>query len=280
MALLVKNLSKSFRRRDAGNLPVLDHINFEIKDGEFVCILGPTGCGKSTLLAILSGLEKPDEGQIIIDGRNIDSTSSERILLFQEPALFPWLTVLENVEFVLKRKGLSRQEIKNKSLEILRKVHLGRFINAYTHELSTGMKQRVAIARALVSNPKILLMDEPFSLVDEQTRILLHLELQEIWQETKKTILFVTGSVEEAVCLADRLYIFSKRPSRIIKEYIINYPHPRREADRGLVNLQNEIMEILRCEIEKVAKEEIGIEYTLSKDGILCPIDRNLGSNI
>ncbi|MEW6009394.1 MAG: ABC transporter ATP-binding protein [Candidatus Omnitrophota bacterium] len=280
MALLVKNLSKSFWRRDVGDLQVLSGIDLEVEDGEFVCILGPTGCGKSTFLNIIAGLEQPDAGEVWIDDRKAQGLSRDRMLLFQEPSLFPWLTVLENVEFALKFKNISKQEIKQHSLEILKKVHLGRFINAFPHELSTGMKQRVAIARALVSNPKILLMDEPFGLVDGQTRILLHLELQEIWQETKKTILFVTGSVEEAVCLADKLYVFSKRPGRIIKKYQIDYPRPRRETDKNLIDLENNIMQLLSCEIEKVVKEEVDIEYTISKDGVLCPIDRNLGSNI
>lgn len=280
MALVIKNLSKSFVRRGVGELRVLEDIDLDVQDGEFVCILGPTGCGKSTLLNIIAGLEQPDSGELLIDGEKTQGLSPDRMLLFQEPSLFPWLTVLENVEFALKFKNVAKQEIKQRSLEILKKVHLGRFINAFPHELSTGMKQRVAIARALVGNPKILLMDEPFGLVDEQTRILLHLELQEIWQETKKTVLFITGSVGEAVCLADKLYVFSKRPGRIIKKYQIDYPRPRRETDKNLIDLENNIMQILSCEIEKVVKEEVDIEYTISKDGILCPIDRNLGSNI
>lgn len=274
MSLKIENISKSFWRKDVGEFYVLKDINLEIKDGEFICILGPTGCGKSTLLKIIAGLEKQDSGRILFDNHN------EIAFVFQEPVLFPWLTVLENVEFALKAKRISKEQKHKISLDYLKRVHLGRFINAYPHELSTGMKQRVAIARALAIEAKILLMDEPFTFVDEQTRLLFHYELQEIWQETHKTIIFVTSSVEEATCLADRLYLFSSRPGRILKEYKIDYPRPRRDTDEFLVKLQNTILDILGCEIEKIVKEEIDIEYVLKKDGVLCPVDRNLGSNI
>lgn len=280
MALKVENLSKSFFRKDIGKIPVLDDISFEVKDGEFACVVGPSGCGKSTLLNIIAGLIKPDKGSVCVDGSCVFKPSSERAIIFQEPTLFPWMTILENVLFSLKLKTLKRQEKQEIAINFLKKVHLGKFINAYPHELSSGMKQRVAIARALAMDPEIFLMDEPFGLVDDQTRFMLHYEIQQIFNEAKKTVLFVTSSIEEAVCLSDKLFVFSGRPGKILYEQLVNFPHPRRETDPKLAFLQDNISRILEKEFEKVAKEEMDIEYVITKDGVLVPFDRNLGSNI
>lgn len=280
MGLRVESLNKNFWRKDIGEIQVLSDISFEVKDGEFACVIGPSGCGKSTLLNIIGGLIKPDNGSIYVDGSCVFEPSSERVIIFQEPMLFPWMTVLENVLFSLKHKLLKKQDKQETAIGFLKKVHLGKFINAYPHELSAGMKQRVAIARALAMDPKIMLMDEPFSLVDDQTRFMLHYEIQQILKENKKTVLFVTSSIEEAVCLADKLLIFSARPGKILSEQSINFPHPRRETDPRLVFLQDSISTVLEKEFEKVAKEEMDIEYVLTKSGVLVPFDRNLGSNI
>ena len=280
MGLKVENLSKSFWRRDVGKISVLEDINLEVKDGEFACIIGPSGSGKSALLNIIAGLLKPGQGSIYVDGRCVCEPSPERAMLFQEPILFPWLTVLENVLFVLKAKPLKNQEKQEIALNFLKKVHLGKFINALPHELSTGMKQRAAIARALAMDPKILLMDEPFGLVDDQTRLMLHYEIQQIFSETHKTVLFSTSSIEEAVCLADKLFILSSRPGRILSERVIEFSRPRRETDPHLAFLEDEIRTVLEREFEKTAREEIDIEYVLQKNGLLVPFDRDLGSNI
>lgn len=280
MGLKVESLNKSFWRKDVGGLPVLKDINLEVKDGEFACVIGPSGCGKSTLLNIIGGLIKPDGGSVCVDGSCVFEPSSERVIIFQEPTLFPWLTVLENVLFSLKSKPIKKQDKQEIAISFLKKVHLGKFINAFPHELSAGMKQRVAIARALAMDPKILLMDEPFSQVDDQTRFMLHYEIQQIFKETKKTVLFVTSSIEEAVCLADKLFILSARPGRILSEQSVDFSHPRRETDPQLGILQDTISTVLEKEFEKVAKEEMDIEYILTKSGVLVPVDRNLGSNI
>lgn len=280
MGLKVQNLVKSFWRKEVGTIPVLNNISLEVKDGEFACVVGPSGCGKSTLLSIIAGLTKPDAGNVCVNDSCVFEPSSERVILFQEPTLFPWMTVLENVIFSLKAKSLKKQNKQDIAIGVLKKVHLGKFINAFPHELSSGMKQRVAIARALAMDPKILLMDEPFSLVDDQTRFMLHYEIQAILKETQKTVLFVTSSIEEAVCLADKLFVFSSRPAAIISEHSINFPRPRRETEPQLIFLQDHIGTILEKEFEKVAKEEMDIEYVLTKSGVLVPFDRNLGSNI
>lgn len=280
MKVVIENVSKKFKRPDVGEIQILDNINFTIEEGEFVCLLGPSGSGKSTLLNIIAGLDFPDSGQVIVNGEPVKKPGVDRVVIFQEAALFPWLTVLENVEFGLKMKNVSKEERRSKALEYIKMVHLGRFVNAYPHELSGGMKQRASIARALVMDPKMLLMDEPFGSLDAQTRNLLEVELQEIWSKTHKTIFFVTHNLREAVCLGDKVYLISARPGHIKSVYKIDVSRPRKEGDPNLIHLQDKIMDCLREEIEKVVRQEIDLDYVLSKDGILCPVDRNLGSNI
>ena len=280
MGLKVENLSISFWRKDVGKIPVIEDVSFEVKEGEFACVVGPSGCGKSTILNIIAGLIKPDKGTVCVNDSCVYEPSSDRVIIFQEPTLFPWMTVLENAIFSLKVKPIKKKEKQDIAISFLKKVHLGKFINAFPHELSAGMKQRVAIARALAMDPKILLMDEPFSRVDDQTRFMLHYEIQQILKETRKTVLFVTSSIGEAVCLADKLFVFSARPGRVLAEYRANFPHPRRETDPQLGFLQDNISIVLEKEFEKVAKEEMDIEYVLTKSGVLVPFDRNLGSNI
>ena len=271
MGVLIEEIAKTYCQNRRGIVHALDNINLAINEGEFICFLGPSGCGKSTLLNIVAGLEKPNQGQVKVDGQVVKGASPERVVVFQEAALFPWLTVIENVEFGLKMAGMKKRERGEIAFNNLQMVHLSHFSNSYPHELSGGMKQRVAIARALSMNPKILLMDEPFAALDAQTRSLLHRELQEIWFQTKKTIIFVTHNVAEAVCLADRIFLFTARPGQIKKEFKVDIPRVREEGDLAVTCLQNQIMELLREEIEKVAKEEIGFNYQAASEKVLIP---------
>jgi NitT/TauT family transport system ATP-binding protein len=225
--LSVRQVGKSYRTKD-GAVRALDGISLDVAEGEFVCLLGPSGCGKSTLLNIIAGLEAADEGEVIADGTRIAQPGRDRMMMFQESALFPWLNVRKNVLFGLKLKpNLRRKERVEVADFYLKLVGLEKFQRAYVHELSGGMKQRVALARALAPNPKVLLMDEPFAALDALTREQLYGDLQRIWQERQKTIIFVTHNVREAVCLGDRVVLFSPHPGRIRQEFKIDLPRPR-----------------------------------------------------
>ena len=256
MKLQIKGVSKTFYARD-NRLTALEDISIEVKQGEFVCIIGPSGCGKSTLLNIIAGLEKPDKGEVLIDGHLVEIPGPDRVVMFQDDALFPWLNVLGNIEFGMKMKATPKERRRAIALEFLRMVHLSAFKHSCIHELSGGMKQRVALARALAINPDLLLMDEPFGSLDAQTREILHAELQEIWSLTEKTIIFITHNVREAVCLGDRVLVCSARPGKIKKEIRIDLPRPRRLGSLELIKVSNLIMQELRNEIETVLKEEL-----------------------
>ncbi len=277
--LEIIQVGKTFTKNQK-DLEVLFNINLRVPEGEFISLLGPSGCGKSTLLNMVAGLDKPSSGTITISGKHVTGPGTDRVVVFQEAALFPWLTVLDNVCFGLKRLGLSKTETKQKASMTLKKVHLSKFLQAYPHELSGGMRQRVAIARALVMDPQILLMDEPFGALDEQTRLMLQKELEDIYLETKKTILFVTHNIREAVLLSDRIIVLGTRPGRIIKDLRVRAARPRQHNDSNLIYLENKIMDILQVEIEKVAKEELDDDYTLTKDSFPWDPDRDLGSGI
>jgi len=248
--LEAKNIIKYFSH-DSHNLKALGGINLKIESGDFVCLVGPSGCGKSTFLRIVAGLEKPDEGQILFDGHPVTETGPERIMVFQEGALFPWLKVQDNVEFGLKMAGISKEERAKISHRYLDMMQLTKFADSYTYQLSTGMKQRVAIARALVMDPDVLLMDEPFAALDPQTRDLLLVEMQLIWEKTKKTILFVTHNVAEAAVLGTKVVVFSNRPSIIKKEFRNDSPRPRTTEDEFLKKFQQDILLELRPEVKK-----------------------------
>ncbi len=248
--LEAKNIVKYFSH-DSHKLEALGGINLKVEAGDFVCLVGPSGCGKSTFLRIIAGLEKPDEGQIVFDGHPVTETSPERIMVFQEGALFPWLKVQDNVEFGLKMAGIPKEERAKISNRYLDMMQLTKFADSYTYQLSTGMKQRVAIARALVMDPDVLLMDEPFAALDAQTRDLLLVEMQLIWEKTKKTILFVTHNVAEATVLGNKIAVFSNRPSIIKKEFENNFPRPRVTEDESLLKLQQDVLAELRPEVKK-----------------------------
>jgi len=225
--LVVDHVSKWFRTRRA-TVHALDDVSLQVREGEFICLVGPSGCGKSTLLNIIAGLELPDSGQVIADGKPVTGPGRERMMMFQEPALFPWLDVMDNLMFGLKLKSnLSNKERREVAHFYLRLVGLEKFVHANIHELSGGMKQRVALARALAPNPRVLLMDEPFAALDALTREQLYGDIQEIWQKRRKTIVFVTHNVREAACLGDRVVLFSPHPGRIREEFQVDLPRPR-----------------------------------------------------
>ncbi|BBH23018.1 nitrate/sulfonate/bicarbonate ABC transporter ATP-binding protein [Paenibacillus baekrokdamisoli] len=276
----IQGVSKTFKQRDGGQFTAIEDISITIRKGEFLSILGPSGCGKSTLLNLVAGLEQVETGTVEVLGRKITAPGPDRIVVFQEHALFPWLTVLDNVAFGLKQRGVRKKERHALAMEQIKLVHLGKFANRYPHELSGGMKQRVAIARALVMDPEILLMDEPFAALDEQTRLLLHQELEDIWMKTGKTILFITHNIREAVLLSDRVLVMSTRPGRIKKEYPIQAARPRNSGDSVLHHIESRIMETLADELEKVAREEYGSEYILEKSHLSVSVASNLGDRI
>ncbi|MGE5609310.1 MAG: ABC transporter ATP-binding protein, partial [Bacillota bacterium] len=222
--LELRAITKNFNGSD---VPVLKDVSLTIRPGEFMVVVGPSGCGKTTLLNLAAGMVKADAGQVVLDGQPVDGPGPDRTLVFQDHGLFPWLTAAQNIGFGLRMAGVSRPERRDLVLEALQRVHLAGSADKLVHELSGGMKQRVAIARALVMDPAVLLMDEPFAAVDAQTRTLLHAQLQELWIETKKTILFVTHSVGEAVRLADRIIVLSAHPGRIRREIRVQLSHPR-----------------------------------------------------
>lgn len=262
MKLELKNLSKSFVSKN-GTVEVFNDINLEIMNGEFICLLGPSGCGKSTLINVIAGLEHATEGSAVLNGKVILEPGPDKVMMFQEPALFPWLKVIDNVEFGLLLEGGNKKEVRNTALEMLDKVRLSKFKDAYLHQLSGGMKQRVALARCLSMNSDVLLMDEPFSALDSQTRFILQMELQRIWLETKKTIIFVTHSVEEAVLLADRVVLMASAPSGIKEVFDIGLPRPRKVEALEVMSISREILKSLKEEVEKVAKAEFDTNWHL-----------------
>jgi NitT/TauT family transport system ATP-binding protein len=253
--LVVEGVSKTFRTTQ-GQLHALDNVSLNVREGEFVCLVGPSGCGKSTLLNIIAGLEKPDQGQVLADGKPVTGPASERLMMFQESALFPWLDVLGNVLFGLKLKPrLNNKERREVAMFYLRLVGLERFMYSSIHELSGGMKQRVALARALAPNPRVLLMDEPFASLDALTREQLYGDLQDIWQKRRKTIIFVTHNVREAACLGDRVELFSPHPGRIQERFDIDLPRPRDINTVELVKYASEITRALKRHLAAATSE-------------------------
>jgi NitT/TauT family transport system ATP-binding protein len=244
--LVLEHVSKWFRTRTL-TVHALDDVTLRIAEGEFVCLVGPSGCGKSTLLNIIAGLERPDRGLVQANGETIVGPGPHRLVMFQEASLFPWLTVLGNVLFGLKlSNGLSAAERREKAEYFLELVGLKRFMHSNVHELSGGMKQRVALARALAPNPSVLLMDEPFGALDALTREQLYGDIQRIWSQHRKTIVFVTHNVREAVCLGDRVILFSPNPGRIREEFAIPLPRPRDINSVDLARYSTEITRVLK----------------------------------
>ncbi len=281
----LENVSVRFDTRQ-GQPAALENVSLSIQAGEFVCLVGPSGCGKSTLLNIMAGLLAADEGQAFKDGAPITKAGPDRAVIFQEAALFPWLTAVQNVEFALKTVR-NRKVRRERALEQLQMVHLSRFAHSYPHELSGGMRQRVAIARALALDPDVLLMDEPFAALDAQTRDLLIEEVQRIWLETRKTVVFVTHNVLEAVTLGDRVICMGARPGCIKQELNITLERPRAVEDPDTARFAQRILANLKDEIAKIVREEsdyVEAERARGRDGdpnrVLYPNAGTMGDGI
>ncbi|MEF2246329.1 ABC transporter ATP-binding protein [Paenibacillus sp. IITD108] len=252
----VENVSKVYE----GNPPVetLSSIHLTIEDGEFVTILGPSGCGKSTLLEILAGLQTPSSGIVTFDGVPFKGPDKRRGVVFQDPSLYPWRTIARNVELGLEIRGDNKKQRRETVMQVLELVGLGGFENKYPHQLSGGMRQRAGIARALANRPEVLLMDEPFGAVDHLTRLQLQDDLLRIWEEEKKTVVFVTHDVSEAVFLADRVVLISPRPGKVAAQFKITQPRPRRRDDLQLHEIQTQIY----AAIHDVKTQE-NLEFTI-----------------
>src|SRR5438132_2783960 len=256
--LSVRGVAKSYRNARGTVISACADVTFDVAPGEFVCLLGPSGCGKSTCLGLIAGLDRPDQGEIFMDGKAITGSGPDRAMLFQEPALFPWMTVLGNVEFALRMIGIPKPDRRDRAMFWLAKVHLSRFAGAQPHELSGGMKQRAALARALACDPEILLADEPFAALDAQTREILQSELQRVWSESGKTCVFVTHNVREAAFLADRVLLMSAPPGSVVEDRDVSVSRPREFDDPRLAPVIADIHGHLVKEVEKVVTREIG----------------------
>lgn len=265
--LRIINVHKTFpakkikgEKQQADDFVAVDNLSLDVKTGEFLAIVGPSGCGKSTLLDLLAGLTTPTSGQMTIDDKPITGPALDRGIVFQQYALFPWLTTLENIEFGLEAKGVNNTERRKTARHFLQLVGLSDFEHHYPAELSGGMKQRVAIARSLAYDPEVLLMDEPFAALDAQTRETLQAELLRIWQQTGKTIIFITHSIDEAIYLGQRIAIMTSRPGRI--KQIIDVPASLRSKHEDVRSraefgqLRHQIWTLLREEVLKAQQQE------------------------
>jgi ABC-type nitrate/sulfonate/bicarbonate transport system ATPase subunit len=256
-ALKIDRVSRTFPARH-GHAPMraLEPIDLSVGNNDFVAILGPSGCGKSTLLRIVAGLDRPTSGRVILDGRDVTGPGADRGMVFQSYTLFPWLTVRDNIAFGLRERGLSQAERSRIASGFINQVGLSGFESHWPKQLSGGMQQRTAIARALANNPKILLLDEPFGALDNQTRALMQEMLLEIWERDQKTVLFVTHDIEEAIFLGSRVIVMSARPGRIKIEIAIDLPHPRSyriKTTPEFVRLKERLVEEIRTEALKSA---------------------------
>jgi len=249
-----RNVNLTFRPANRAPVRALQGFDIDIREGEFLSIVGPSGCGKSTFLNVLLGLLKPDSGDLSMHGRRIAGPGTDRAMVFQEFGLLPWRTVQHNVELGLELKGVASGERRTLSRRFIELVGLVGFEQHYPHELSGGMKQRVGLARALATDPEVLLMDEPFAALDAQTRDLMQVELLRIWQETRKTVLFVTHQIDEAIYLSDRVMVMSKRPGHAKKIFAIELPRPRDYEMRVTPEFN-----ALKLEIWQMLKDEISV---------------------
>jgi NitT/TauT family transport system ATP-binding protein len=250
--LQIRDLNQSFPRDDRSELTVLEHLSFEVRDKEFVCILGSSGCGKTTLLRLIAGLDEARSGSIILDGEEIKGPSPKVGFVFQEYSLFPWRRVIDNIAFGLEMKGMGREERYRIAEQYLDLVNLTQFRNSYPSELSGGMRQRVAVARALALNQVLLLMDEPFGALDAQTRNMLQQELLGIWEKTRKTVVFITHSVDEAVFLSDRIIVLTPRPGRICRIFPVELPRPRDRTSMEFGQVRRDVLDLINqnCSIQ------------------------------
>jgi NitT/TauT family transport system ATP-binding protein len=253
--LEVRDLVKTRRSTTGTELTAVDHVSFQVREGEFVCLLGPSGSGKTSILNVLAGLERPTSGSALLDGTPITAPGPDRAVLFQEPALFPWLSVAGNVELALKLIDVPADQRRERANAWLTNVGLERFADVQPHELSAGMRQRAALARALACEPDVLLGDEPFGALDAQARELLQDEVQRVWVERdgRTTFVFVTHNVREAALLADRVLVLSAAPGKLIEEVRINAPRPRQLDDVLVARVVSEVHELLMREVDKGA---------------------------
>lgn len=252
----IRGLSKVFSS-DKRRVVALDGFDMDVADGEFVCLLGPSGCGKTTVLRIVAGLEPATGGSVMVHGKQVSSAGPERGMVFQEFALFPWRTVRKNIEFGLEIRGVAEKDRHEISSRLVDLVGLEGFEDSHPDELSGGMRQRVGIARALANEPAVLLMDEPFGSLDAQTRNLMQKELLRIWSATKKTVLFVTHSVDEAVFLADRIMVMTARPGKIREVIPVSLPRPRDRTSAEFIAVRGKVLAELDEEFEKARKTEL-----------------------
>lgn len=243
-AIVLRGLSKTYRTRDHGDVFALQPTTLELAAGSFVALVGPSGCGKSTLLKILAGIQKPSTGEALIHGQPVGAARGDVGVVMQSPVLFPWRSILQNVMLPVNVLGLDAARHRSAAMEMLKLVELEGFERRYPRELSGGMQQRAAIARALVTDPKLLLMDEPFGALDAMTREHMNVELQRIWMEKKKSVLLITHSIPEAVFLADRVLVMSPRPGRIIEDITIDLPRPRPMSLMGSAEFGRHVAQI------------------------------------
>jgi NitT/TauT family transport system ATP-binding protein len=269
--IVFNNVSKTYLSRSGGGsraIQALLPLDLTIGSGEFLSVIGPSGCGKSTLMNLLAGLEVSDTGSVEVGGRRVTQPGPDRAVVFQEAGLMPWMTVRANVEYGLKLAGVDKETRRERAMKYLRMVHLARFADSLPHQLSGGMRQRVAIARGLALEPAALLMDEPFSALDAQTRDLLHEELQRIWQETGVTVFFVTHNLQEAVYLSDRVLVMTASPGRIKSVIRVPFSRPRRKDSAELSAFAAHLHKDLREEVNRVAEGELDEQW---KDDRVVP---------
>lgn len=238
-------VSKIFTSVDGNEVVALSEMNFKINPGEFISLIGPSGCGKTTLLRLIAGLDKPSSGKILLDGNEIKSTSYERGLVFQNPKLYPWLTIYENIAFGLKARRVFNKD-NNEVVYFIDLIGLRGFEKSYPHHISGGMAQRVALARALINHPKVLLLDEPLGALDAFTRINMQDEIIRIWKERKTTMVMVTHDVDEAIYMSDRIFVMTPRPAKVEKIIEVNLDRPRNRDSSDFINLRNEILRIMK----------------------------------
>jgi NitT/TauT family transport system ATP-binding protein len=259
---------------------ILEDVSFSVAPGEALCLVGPSGGGKSTILNLLAGLVAPTSGRVLWEGKPVDGPARDRAVVFQDAALFPWLTLEQNIAFPLELAGFSKAERLERTEELLRLVHLLKFRGSYAHELSGGMRQRGAIARALATKPRMVLFDEPFAALDGQMRELLQNEVERIVRATGTTMVFVTHQIDEAVRLGDRVLLIGARPGRVLGDVPIDLPRPRRTGDVSAVRLVQSIAAEIRAEVEKVAREEADGAWGSSNSRDGSDPRRHLGGGI
>jgi len=247
-SVTLRGITQTFQRKDNHRLTAIQDLSLTVRDKEFLCIVGPSGCGKTTLLRIIAGLDRATSGEVLLDGKRILGTHPDIGMVFQEYSLFPWRTILDNVTFGLEMRKMDADGRREIGLEYLRLVGLEEFAGSYPFELSGGMRQRVAIARALATEPEVLLMDEPFGALDAQTRNRMQEELLAIWEEEKKTIIFVTHSVDEAVYLGDRIVVMTARPGRIRECVDVPLPRPRERTGPEFGALRRRVLRLIKEE--------------------------------